>query len=146
MNIQQFAEKYRLRITRVPGDGSERGDPRIAGSVYARDGVNCDRQLYFDGGALCLMVIDGAPIARRTWETCGGKLWLSDISRDASGRRVQDAKITAIPIDNAAIAIRLARAKRIYVQSEAQRTATAIALEKLKEKRKGQIVTSRDAV
>lgn len=119
MTIEEFAKQHRLKIRRVKGDGSDSGDPRISGAVRARDGAGCDRQLYFNDGALCLMIIDGAPIAQRSWAALGGKLWLGDISRDSSGRKVQDVRVANIPLANAELAIRLVRAKRKRIFSEA---------------------------
>jgi len=76
------------------------------------------------------MICDGAPVARRRWEALGGRLWLSDISRDAAGNRVQDVWITGIPAEHAKAAIRLVRAKPRRIMSEAQATASAAALAK----------------
>jgi hypothetical protein len=42
--------------------------------------------LHLADGELCLMVIDGAPASRSRWEALGGKLWIGDISRDATRR------------------------------------------------------------
>lgn len=123
MNIETFARKYRLKIRHPPGDGGERGDPLIAGAIRARDGVKCERQLYFDDEALCLMIVDGAPVARRRWEALGGRLWMGEISRDSTGRRVQDVRLIDIPLAHAGLAIRLAQAKRGQVLSDAEREA-----------------------
>ena len=105
MNIKSFARQYRLRIRR-----DECGDPIIPG----RRGQS---QLYFAGSdGLCLMVLDGPRVKRSRWHALGGKLWLGDISAG-----VQDVKITNIPMENARLAIRLARVKPVRVVSEAQR-------------------------
>jgi hypothetical protein len=105
--IERFAEQYRLKVTR-----DECNDQVIQG----RRG-----QLYFDGEQLCLMVLDGAPAIRSKWAALGGKLWTGEISPNAKGRRVQDVKITGIPLANARLAIRMARIKPKRVMSEAQK-------------------------
>jgi hypothetical protein len=111
MTIHQFAKEHRLHVRR-----DACGDPVIYGS----DKQAAERQLYFDDGQLCLMVLDGAVTAAGRWKELGGKLWLGDISRNSNGRRVQDVKIIGIPLAHAKLAIRLARVKRIRVPSEAQ--------------------------
>jgi hypothetical protein len=68
-------------------------------------------QLYFDDGQLCLMVLDGKPAIRSKWKVLGGELWMGDISKNAEGKRVQDVKITLIPLENAWLAIRMCRIK-----------------------------------
>src|SRR5215471_10791790 len=107
MTIQQFADQFRLR-TRL----DECGDRIIPGTLYQRDGAKCDRHLYFDGNESCLMILDGAPVLRSKWQTLGGKLWMGDIGPDANGKRVQDVKITGIPLANAKAAIRMVRARQ----------------------------------
>jgi len=69
--IETFAEQYRLKATR-----DECNDRVIQG----RRG-----QLYFDGGQLCLMVLDGKPAKRSKWKAPGGWLWMGDISKNAQG-------------------------------------------------------------
>jgi hypothetical protein len=104
MNIAQFAEQYRLRITH-----DKCGDPIILGKPG---------HLYFAGGELCLMVIDGAPANRARWEALGGaRLWLGDISPDAKGRRVQDVRVDEIPLQNAQAAIKMVRCRQKRVLS-----------------------------
>jgi hypothetical protein len=117
--LERFAQAHRLHIRR-----DECGDPIIPG----RRG---ESQLYFDEDALCLMVLDGPPAIPSRWKALGGKLWLGDISpHTQTGRRVQDVKITGIPLENARLAIRLARVKPRRVMSEAQREASAKGLAK----------------
>jgi hypothetical protein len=103
MTIEQFAELFRLRIVR-----DECGDKIIRGKRG---------QLYFSGSELCLMVIDGAPVHKRRWESLGGKLWLGDISPNPHGRRVQDVKIENIALQNALAAIKMVRAHQKRVLS-----------------------------
>jgi len=67
--------------------------------------------LYFAGGELSLMVIDGSVVKSSRWAAVGDKLWLGDISPNCEGRRVQDAKITGIPEPGYKLAIQLARCK-----------------------------------
>jgi hypothetical protein len=123
--VEAFAARHRLH-TRL----DECGDKIIPGRPGRRDGTKCDRQLYFDGGELCLMILDGAPVVRRRWEALGGQLWLGDISQDSTGKRVQDVKVTGIAAAQAKLAIRLARAKPRRVMSPAQAAASAAALAK----------------
>ena len=108
MNIDQFAENFRLRITR-----DECGDPTIQGKRG---------HLYFAGGKLCLMVIDGAISNRTRWEALGVHLWLGAISPDLAGRPVQDVRIDGIPMENAQAAIDMvqARQKRVLPAKEVQ--------------------------
>jgi hypothetical protein len=105
-DIERFAMEYRLRVTR-----DSCNDPIIAG----RRG-----HLYFDAGELCLMVTDGKPANHSSWAAIGGELWLGDISPNAKGQRVQDVKITGIPLENAGAAIRMVRArpKRVLSSEE----------------------------
>ena len=105
MNIEKFAEHFRLRIT-----NDECGDPIIRGKrghLYIADG-------------LCLMVIDGAPANKSRWEALGGKLWLGETSPDKTGRRVQDVWIKGIPLENAGLAIKMVgcRPKRVLSAEE----------------------------
>lgn len=69
------------------------------------------------------MVVDGAPANRSRWQALGGKLWMGDISS-----RVQDVKVTGIPLENAAAAIRMVRArpKRAVSAEEAARLAALL--------------------
>jgi hypothetical protein len=107
MTIEKFAEHFRLRVAR-----DECGDKIIRGKRG---------HLYFADGELCLMVIDGAPLHRNRWEPLGGKLWMGDISLDATGRSAQDVKIKGIPIGNAGAAIKLVRARQKRVLSAEER-------------------------
>lgn len=86
--IEQFAEKYRVRIKR-----DECNDQIIEG----RRG-----HLYFDGDVLCFMALDRKPANQSTWETLGGKIWMGSISPDSKGKRVQDVKITGVTNPKAA--------------------------------------------
>jgi hypothetical protein len=86
--------------------------------------------LYFDGGALCLMVTDGKPASRSSWAAIGGKLWLGDISPNAKGQRVQDVKVAGIPLENAKLAIRMAQIKPKRIMTDAQKAAATVALKK----------------
>ena len=104
---ERFAEQYRVKVTR---------DECNEQVIQGRRG-----QLYFDSDQLCLMVTDGEPAIRSRWAALGGKLWMGDISPNAKGRRVQDVKITAIPLENARLAIRMAQIKPKRVMSEAQK-------------------------
>jgi hypothetical protein len=85
--IETFARQHRLKVRR-----DECNDQIIQG----RRG-----HLYFDGGEFCLMVLDGKPAIRSKWEALVGSLWMGDTSKNAQGRRVQDVKITGIPLENA---------------------------------------------
>jgi hypothetical protein len=58
------------------------------------------------------MVLDGKPAIRSKWKALGGKLWMGDISKNAEGKRVQDVKITGIPLENARAAIRMAESAK----------------------------------
>ena len=51
------------------------------------------------------MVLDGKPAIRSKWKALGGRLWVGDISKNAHDVRVQDVKITGIPLENARPAI-----------------------------------------
>jgi hypothetical protein len=83
--------------------------------------------LYFDSGWLCLMVTDGKPVIRSRWAVLGGKLWMGDISPDKNGRRVQDVKVTGIPLKNARLAIRLVRAPQVMGRPVSEATRLALA-------------------
>jgi hypothetical protein len=103
MTIEKFADQYRLRIVRY-----ECGDRIIPGKRG---------HLYVAGNELCLMVIDGTPAIRSHWDALGGRLWMGDISLNATGRRVQDVKVEGIPIENARTAIKMVRARQKRVLS-----------------------------
>jgi len=102
MTVESFARSWRLK-TRL----DECGDKIIPGKRG---------HLYFDDGALCLMVTDGQPANKSRWQALGGKLWMGEISG-----QVQDVKISGIPLENAKAAIRMARVKPRRVLSPAQR-------------------------
>jgi hypothetical protein len=104
--LKDFAQKHRLRIRR-----DECSDLIIPG----RRGQS---QLYFAGNELCLMVIDGRRVKRSRWQALGGRLWLGDISEG-----LQDVKVTGIPLENAKLAIRLAKIKTKRILSEADLAA-----------------------
>jgi hypothetical protein len=109
--IETFAQQHRLRVTR-----DECNDRVIQG----RRG-----HLYFDGAALCLMVLDGKPAIGSKWKALGGKLWMGDKTDG-----VQDVKITGIPLENAKAAIRMCRIKPKRIMSEAQKAAAMAGLDK----------------
>ena len=119
MNIEQFAEQFRLRITR-----DECGDKIIPGKRG---------HLYFAGGELCAMVIDGAPAKRSRWEALGGRLWLGDISPDEAGRRVQDVKVENIPLKDAQAAINMVRCRQKRVLSAEELEASRVRMLKARE-------------
>jgi hypothetical protein len=112
--FESFAQRFRLRVRR-----DECGDPIIPG----RRGQS---QLYFDGGddgQLSLLVIDGPYVLRSRWKALGARrLWLGDVFQDGK-RRVQDVKAEGIPLENAKLAIRLAKVPIRRKLSEAQREA-----------------------
>jgi hypothetical protein len=116
MNIKQFAGRFRLRITR-----DQCGDDIIFGKRG---------HLYFADERLCLMVLDGTPSAQSSWAAVGGKLWLGDISPDPTGKRLQDVKIVDIPFENACLAIKLVKARRVRCLSPEQRVAVTARLPK----------------
>jgi len=133
MTLRAFAEMFRLRVRL-----DECGDPIIPG----RRGQS---QLYFDrdeDGELCLMVLDGRLAKRSRWQALGGKLWLGDISprRDKNGvpygPKLQDVKITGIPLENAKLAIKMARVKVKRRLSEADREAKAARMGEVRAARK----------
>jgi hypothetical protein len=113
MNLTSFAERYRLRVRR-----DQCGDPVIPG----HRGLS---HLYFAGGELCLLVLDGPVALSHRWKALGAKkLWLADISRHPkTGRKVEDVKVTGIPLENAKLAIRLAKAERKRILTEDHRKA-----------------------
>jgi hypothetical protein len=109
-HIEQFATAYRLRVSR-----DACGDPIIQGKRG---------HLYFDGEKLCAMFIDTPVIARRRLLAVAGaqgSLWLGDISRDRTGRRVQDIELRGIPPDKYHAAIQIVGAKPKRILSEAQK-------------------------
>jgi hypothetical protein len=69
------------------------------------------------------MVLDGKPAIASKWKALGGELWLGDISKNAQGVRVQDVKITGIPLENARLAIRLCEIKPKRIMTDAQKVA-----------------------
>jgi hypothetical protein len=105
-----FAEQHRLKVTR-----DECNDQIIQG----RRG-----HLYLDGAELCLMILDGPVRALSTLRAIGGELWTGDISKIGE-KRIQDLKITGIPLENARLAIRLVGARPRKILSEAQKAALA---------------------
>jgi hypothetical protein len=107
--IQQFAEKHNLKTSR-----DECGDLIIRGKRG---------HLYFDDSQVCAMWIDAPPIMRSRLEQLGGQGWQGEISRGASGRRVQDAWVHGIPPEAYKLAIRLVGAKPRRVMSPAQQEA-----------------------
>jgi len=123
--LKAFAQQFRLKVRL-----DECGDPSIPG----RRGQS---QLYFAGGELCLMVIDGPPAQLSSWRELGGKLWRGDISpHPKTGKRVQDVKITGIPMGNAKLAIKMARIRPKQIRSDVQREANAKSLAKAQEARR----------
>jgi hypothetical protein len=104
---ETFAQQHRLKVTR-----DECNDQIIQG----RRG-----HLYFDGFELCLMVLDGKPSIPSKWKALGGQLWMGDISKNAQGARVQDVKITGIPLENARAAIRMCQIKPRRIMTDAQK-------------------------
>jgi hypothetical protein len=76
------------------------------------------------------MVIDGDTAKPSQWASLGGKLWLGDVSPNASGRRVQDVKIEGIPIENARTAIRVVRCRQKRALSAEEREACLVRLRK----------------
>jgi hypothetical protein len=57
--LERFAGEHRLRVHL-----DACGDKIIPGKPSRRDGAQCDRQLYFDGRELCLMILDGAVVKK----------------------------------------------------------------------------------
>jgi hypothetical protein len=110
MDIKAFAKKHRRKLSH-----DECGDEIIQGRLG---------HLYSDGQELCLMVINGVPVNRSRWAALGGRRWMGEISPGPkSGRKVQDVKITGIPLRNAKLAIRMIKAKPKRTMSEAQKVA-----------------------
>ena len=68
------------------------------------------------------MVLDGKPPIRSKWKALGGRLWMGDISKNAQGGRVQDVKITCIPLENARLAIRMCRIRQRRILSPEELT------------------------
>jgi hypothetical protein len=106
ITIERLAEVFRLRVS------LDECNDKI---IHGKQG-----DLYFAGGDLCLMVIDGAPLHRRLWAALGGRLWIGETSLGKNGRRVQDVKIEGIPIENARAAIKLLRIRPKRVLSAEQ--------------------------
>lgn len=77
------------------------------------------------------MVLDRKPAIPTKWKALGGSLWLGDISKNGQGVRVQDVKITGIPLENARLTIQMCRIKPGRVMTDAQRAAAIAALEKV---------------
>jgi hypothetical protein len=75
------------------------------------------------------MVLDGRFSAARKWKALGGKLWLGDVGK-IGAVKIQDVKITGIPIENARAAIRMCQIKPKRILTDAQRAAAIAALEK----------------
>jgi hypothetical protein len=111
MTIETFAEKFRLKITR-----DECNDKIIQG----RRG-----QLYVDAGQLCAMWLDAPYIKESRLKELGGHLWTGDISHNAAGRMVRDAKVTGIAPEHHRLAIRLVSTRPKREMSEAQLTNLA---------------------
>jgi hypothetical protein len=107
--IQQFAEKYRLRVSR-----DDCGDRIIRGKRG---------HLYVDDGTLCAMWTDSPPMKQSRLETLGGSFWQGSIGRDAKGRRVQDAWVRGIRPEAYRLAIRMVGAKARRVMSPGQKAA-----------------------
>jgi hypothetical protein len=104
--IQEFAEKYRLRVSRDDcGDGIIRGKRG---------------HLYVDNGVLCAMWTDSPPMKQSRLETLGGSFWQGSIGRDANGRRRQDAWVRGIRPEAYRLAIRMVAAKARRVMSPRQ--------------------------
>ena len=104
--IQQFAEKYKLRVSR-----DECGDAIIRGKRG---------HLYVDDGALCAMWTDAPPMKQSRLEAIGGTCWQGDIGRNAKGRRVQDAWVRGIRPAAYRLAVRMVGAKARRVMSPGQ--------------------------
>jgi hypothetical protein len=107
--IQHFAEKHKLKVSR-----DECGDAIIRGKRG---------HLYVDGGALCAMWTDAPPMKQSRFEALGGTFWQGEISRNAKGRRVQDAWVRGIRPGAYNLAIRIVGAKARRVMSPGQRAA-----------------------
>jgi hypothetical protein len=118
MTVESFAQANRLRTRQ-----DDCGDKVIPGKRG---------HLYFDDGELCLMVIDGRPANQSRWQALGGKLWMGDISH-----HVQDVVIKGIPLENAAAAIRMVRARPVRVLSPEEAAQRSAALLKARAARGG---------
>jgi hypothetical protein len=104
--IQQFAEKYNLRVSR-----DECGDAIIRGKRG---------HLYDDDGVLCAMWTDAPAMKQSRLEGLGGIVWQGDIGRNAKGRRVQDAWVRSIRPEAYRLVIRMVSAKARRVMSPGQ--------------------------
>jgi hypothetical protein len=113
---ETFAEQHRLKVTR-----DECNDQIIQG---------VEAICTLTGAEFCLMVLDGKPAIPSKWKALGGTLWMGDISKNAQGVRVQDVKITGIPLENARLASRMCRIKPKRIVSEAQKAAAMAGLDK----------------
>jgi len=85
VELERFAEKYRLKIRRDE-----------------------------DAEGLCLMIVDGRPVStRRLKDLVGdtGKVWLGTITLDDHGRRVQDVEVRRIRPERYTQAIKIAGCK-----------------------------------
>jgi hypothetical protein len=109
MTIERFAADHRRKVSR-----DECGDSVIRGKRG---------HLYVDGGLLCAMWTGAAPMKKATLESLGGRSWQGDISRDARGRRVQDAWVKGIAQESYALAVRLVGAKPRHIMTPARRAA-----------------------
>jgi hypothetical protein len=107
MTIEQFAEENRLKTSR-----DECGDVIIRGKRG---------HLYVDAGTLCAMWTDAPPIYPPQLKELGGTRWQGDISRGATGRRMQDAWVRGIKPEAYGLAIRLVGARAKRIMSPAQR-------------------------
>ena len=67
------------------------------------------------------MVLDREPAIRSKWKVLGDSLWLGEINKNARGVRVQDVKITGIPLENARLAIQMCRIKPRRIMTDAQK-------------------------
>jgi len=101
--IQQFAEKYKLKVSR-----HECGDAIIRGKRG---------HLYVDNRVVCAMWTDAPPMKQSRLEPLGETFWQGDIGRNAKGRRVQDAWVRGIRPAAYGLAIRMVGAKARRVMS-----------------------------
>lgn len=113
-----FAREHRLRVRM-----DECGD-----AILANRGFNpkANAHLYFAGGELCAIWTDQKPI--KPSRLAGLKArwsWQGDISRNGTGRRVQDNWAKGIPAEAHGYAIQLARLKRLRVLSPEERERRA---------------------
>jgi hypothetical protein len=111
VTLETLAEKFRSR-TRA----DECGDKIIPG----RRG-----HLWMDRQSLCAMFLDAPVMKPARLADLGGKVWQGSVSRDAKGKRVQDAAVRDIPFENCQLALRLAGVKRRRVATPAQREMLA---------------------